>query len=97
MAKKTLTEAFEVKPKVSSLKSDVKDYDIFADKNLLEELRIKIVQNLIEENIPDKKRRRIRIYNSSRKNKVSELCGSFKYDKRPCFAFGQIAYCLTDI
>ena len=47
MAKKTLTEAFEVKPKVSSLKSDVKDYDIFADKNLLEELRIKIVQNLI--------------------------------------------------
>ena len=55
MAKKTLTEAFEVKPKVSSLKSDVKDYDIFADKNLLEELRIKIVQNLIEENIPDDK------------------------------------------
>ena len=55
MAKKTLTEAFEVKPKVSSLKSDVKDYDIFSDKNLLEELRIKIVQNLIEENIPDDK------------------------------------------
>lgn len=53
MATKSLTEAFEVKPKVFSSKSNVKDYDIFSDKNLLEELRIKIVQNLIEENIPD--------------------------------------------
>lgn len=53
MANKSLTEAFEIKTKVSPLNSDVKDYEIFRDKNLLEELRVKIVQNLIEENIPD--------------------------------------------
>lgn len=52
MARKSLTEEFEIKPKVIST-SDVSDYDIFTDKKLLEELRVKIVQNLIEENIPD--------------------------------------------
>lgn len=51
MARKSLTEAFEVKPKNLNT-SNVKDYEIFNDKGLLEELRIKIVQNLIEENIP---------------------------------------------
>ena len=51
MAKKSLTEAFEVKPKNLNT-SNVKDYEIFNDKSLLEELRVKIVQNLIEENIP---------------------------------------------
>ena len=51
MAKKSLTEAFEVKPKNLNT-SNVKDYEIFNDKGLLEELRVKIVQNLIEENIP---------------------------------------------
>ena len=55
MATKSLTEAFEVKPKTVFSKDDVKDYEIFNDKNLLEELRTKIVQNLIEENIPDDK------------------------------------------
>ncbi len=49
---KTLTEAFEVKNKSYSPLDDVVDYDIFANKTLLEELRTKIVQNLIEENIP---------------------------------------------
>ena len=47
MATKSLTEAFEVKPKTVFSKDDVKDYEIFNDKNLLEELRTKIVQNLI--------------------------------------------------
>ena len=51
MANKSLTEAFEVKPKNLNT-SNVKDYEIFNDKSLLEELRVKIVQNLIEENIP---------------------------------------------
>lgn len=55
MGNKSLTEAFEVKPKVFSQANSVNDYEIFADKNLLEELRVKIVQNLIEENIPDDK------------------------------------------
>ena len=53
MANKSLTEAFEVKPKVFSSKNNFNDYEIFSDKSLLEELRVKIVQNLIEENIPD--------------------------------------------
>ena len=52
MAKKTLTEAFEVKS-TQTPKKDLKDYDIFGDKGLLDSLRTKIVQNLIEENIPD--------------------------------------------
>lgn len=55
MANKSLTEAFEVKPKVFSSKNNFNDYEIFSDKNLLEELRVKIVQNLIEENIPEDK------------------------------------------
>ena len=53
MTAKTLTEAFEVKKRTFSSEDNVVDYDIFANKNLLEELRTKIVQNLIEENIPD--------------------------------------------
>ena len=48
---KSLTEAFEIKPK-NLTPTDVNDYEIFDDKTLLEELRVKIVQNLIEENIP---------------------------------------------
>ena len=37
MATKSLTEAFEVKPKTVFSKDDVKDYEIFNDKNLLED------------------------------------------------------------
>lgn len=53
MGKKSLTEAFEVKPKINTSNENVKDYDVFGDKGLLEEIRVKIVQNLIEENIPE--------------------------------------------
>ena len=53
MGKKSLTEAFEVKPKINTSDENVKDYDVFGDKGLLEEIRVKIVQNLIEENIPE--------------------------------------------
>ena len=52
MTVKTLTEAFEVKKTTFSSEDNLPDYDIFANKNLLEELRTKIVQNLVEENIP---------------------------------------------
>ena len=55
MVNKSLTEAFEIKPKVFSSNDNVADYEVFSDKSLLEELRIRIVQNLIEENIPDDK------------------------------------------
>lgn len=52
MTAKTLIEAFEVKKTTFSSEDNLPDYDIFANKNLLEELRTKIVQNLVEENIP---------------------------------------------
>lgn len=52
MAKKSLTEAFEVKPRNNYSSNNINDYEIFDDKGLLDELRVKIVQNLIEENIP---------------------------------------------
>ena len=35
MVKQSLTEAFNVKPKTTSIK-DMRDYDIFPDKKLLE-------------------------------------------------------------
>ena len=51
MAGKSLIEAFNIEKKVLP-KIEVKDYDIFPDKVKLEELRSKIVQNLIENKIP---------------------------------------------
>ena len=54
MNKKSLIDAFEVKP--TSLKVDnISDYEIFQDKELLDSLRTKIIQNLIDENIPEDK------------------------------------------
>lgn len=53
MARKSLTEAFEIKPRNNYSSNNVNDYEIFDDKGLLDELRVKIVQNLIEENIPN--------------------------------------------
>lgn len=54
MAKKTLIDAFEVKPSQLKIKN-ISDYDIFSDKEMLDDLRGKIIQNLIDENIPDDK------------------------------------------
>lgn len=53
MARKSLIEAFEVKPKAFSSENNIASYEVFSDKGLLEDLRIKIVQSLIEENIPE--------------------------------------------
>ena len=52
MSKQTLTEAFNITPKAPKI-DDIKDYDIFHDKKLLDNLRNKIIQNLIDEKIPD--------------------------------------------
>lgn len=52
MSKQTLTEAFNIIPKAPKI-DDLKDYDIFHDKKLLDNLRNKIIQNLIDEKIPD--------------------------------------------
>lgn len=54
MSKQSLIDAFEVKP--TSLKvNNISDYEIFKDKDLLDNLRTKIIQNLIDENIPEDK------------------------------------------
>ena len=54
MAKQSLIEAFNVKPRKLDAKM-VKDYDIFPDKELLDNLRSKIIQDLIDNNIPEDK------------------------------------------
>ena len=45
MSAKSLIEAFEVKPEKITSNDKVKDYEVFGDKGLLEEIRVKIVQN----------------------------------------------------
>ncbi len=52
MTKQSLIEAFNVKPRKLDTKA-VKDYDIFPDKELLDKLRSKIIQDLIDNNIPE--------------------------------------------
>jgi len=54
LSKKSLIDAFEVKPTTLKV-SNISDYEIFQDKELLENLRTKIIQNLIDENIPEDK------------------------------------------
>ncbi len=54
MTKTSLIDAFNIErkaPKVTSLS----DYEIFEDKKLLDELRTKIVENLIDKDIPEDK------------------------------------------
>ena len=54
MTKKKLMDAFEVKP--TSVKvNNISDYEVFSDKDMLDNFRSKIIQNLIDENIPDDK------------------------------------------
>ena len=54
MKKGSLIDAFDIKD--TSLKVDnISDYEIFRDKDLLDQLRTKILENLIDENIPDDK------------------------------------------
>lgn len=54
VAKKSLIEEFEVEEtkKTTSIPSD---YEIFEDKKLLDQLRGKIIQNIIDNKIPDEK------------------------------------------
>ena len=47
--RKTLSELFEIENKKSNyINSEVSDYSVFKDKNLLDSLRNKIIQNIIE-------------------------------------------------
>ena len=51
MANNNLVDAFNIKKKSAVIKDTI-DYDVFPDKEKLEELRTKIVQNLIDNVIP---------------------------------------------
>ena len=51
---KSLIDAFEVPKKAIKVKN-ISDYEVFSDKEMLDNLRSKIIQNLIDENIPDDK------------------------------------------
>ena len=54
MKKVSLIDAFEVKNTPFKVQ-DINDYEIFSDKELLDQLRTKILENLIDENVPDDK------------------------------------------
>ena len=51
MTNKNLVDVFNIKKKVV-VTPDVTDYEVFPDKEKLEELRTKIIQNLIDNTIP---------------------------------------------
>ena len=54
MKKNSLLEAFNIERKETKVNS-VNDYEIFPDKKLLDELRTKIIENLIDKKIPEEK------------------------------------------
>ena len=54
MNKKSLIAAFDVKPTLVKV-DNITDYEIFRDKDLLDTLRNNIIENLIDENIPEDK------------------------------------------
>ena len=51
--RKTLSDAFDIREKVISKNIDTDDYGIFKDKALLDSLRNRIIQNVIDNGIPD--------------------------------------------
>ena len=55
LMKKSLIEAFNIERKPSKV-DYVSDYEIFPDKKLLDDLRTKIVENLIDKEIPEDKK-----------------------------------------
>lgn len=54
MKKNSLLDAFDVERKIKEVKP-ITDYEIFEDKNLLDNLRTKIIENLIDTEIPKDK------------------------------------------
>jgi len=53
MAKKTFTEEFEIDTAIRKPVTIIKDYEIFKDKELLDRLRIQIIQNILDNQIPE--------------------------------------------
>lgn len=54
MAKTSLIEAFNIERKQTKI-DNITDYEIFPDKKLLDDLRVKIVENLIDQEVPQDK------------------------------------------
>ena len=54
MKKNSLLEAFNIERKISK-SNQVSDYEIFPDKKLLDDLRTRIVENIIDKEIPEEK------------------------------------------
>ena len=54
MKKVSLIDAFDVSSAPFKV-NNISDYEIFSDKELLDQLRNKILENLIDENIPEDK------------------------------------------
>ena len=55
MSKKSLSEIFELEEKTPKTTNSQTDYKIFEDKTLLDNLRNKIIQNIIDNEIPSNK------------------------------------------
>lgn len=53
--RKTLQDAFELEKNKKTVIEMPDDYNIFRDKALLDNLRNKIIQNILDNNIPDSK------------------------------------------
>ena len=53
--KKTLSKAFQLDDKKLNVYNAQDDYDIFQDKALLDSLRNRIIQNLIDNDVPNDK------------------------------------------
>ena len=54
MKKSSLLDAFDVK-KSGRIQKPLTDYEVFEDKKLLDDLRTKIIENLIDNEIPKNK------------------------------------------
>ena len=54
MTKTSLIEAFNIERKQTKI-DNITDYEIFPDKRLLDDLRVKIVENLIDQEVPQDK------------------------------------------
>ena len=55
MTKKSLSEAFDISP-IKNQTKVLSDYDVFPNKVLLDNLRNQIIQNILDNKIPDDKR-----------------------------------------
>ena len=49
---KTFSDEFKINKEETEKIEEIRDYEVFSDKKELDELRNKIIQNIIDDNIP---------------------------------------------